>query len=203
LMNLGIKELRGKKKTRKNINSVFISEHWQFLLNLEINCLVNGSTKSSSHILTNSEEGSNSLGELDAELGEVFSCGGQVPSDDGDVLFDVHDDWRHVGTLVTYMFYTLPWHLEGGRPRENGWKWKYNMTAWEEGWRNAVGVPPCTWQREQDHRQRPGPEQATGYCWKSHWSTQRESLQSWTSHPINLLNCCSFWVGRSCPYSEG
>jgi hypothetical protein len=27
LMNLGIKELRGKKKTRKNINSVFISEH--------------------------------------------------------------------------------------------------------------------------------------------------------------------------------
>lgn len=51
------------------------------------------------------------LDELNAELGEVFAGGSQVVSDDWYVLFDVHDDRSDVGTLVTNMLHTLPWHL--------------------------------------------------------------------------------------------
>lgn len=32
------------------------------------------------------------LCELDAELCEVFACGGQIVSDDWHILFNVHDD---------------------------------------------------------------------------------------------------------------
>lgn len=32
------------------------------------------------------------LCELDAELCEVFACGGQIVSDDRHILFNVHDD---------------------------------------------------------------------------------------------------------------
>lgn len=53
------------------------------------------------------------LGELDAELGEVFARGRQIVSDDRHVLLDVHDDGRHVGTLVAHVLHTLPRHLQG------------------------------------------------------------------------------------------
>lgn len=58
-----------------------------------------------------------SLCERDAELGEVFARGGQIVPDDGHVLLDVHDDRRHVGTLVAHVLHALPRHL--GR-REEG-----------------------------------------------------------------------------------
>lgn len=51
------------------------------------------------------------LSEFNAELGEVFAGGGQVVSDDGHVLFDVHDYRGHVRALVTHMFHALPRHL--------------------------------------------------------------------------------------------
>lgn len=57
------------------------------------------------------------LCELDAELREVFPSGGQIVSDDRYVLFDVHDDGRHVRTLVAYVLHALPWHLRFGRKR--------------------------------------------------------------------------------------
>lgn len=56
------------------------------------------------------------LCELDAELCEVFPGGGQVVSDDGHVLLDVHDDGGHVGTLVAHVLHALPRHL---RERDN------------------------------------------------------------------------------------
>lgn len=51
------------------------------------------------------------LDELDAELGEVFAGSSQVVSDDGYILFDMHDDRSDIWALVTNMLHTLPWHL--------------------------------------------------------------------------------------------
>lgn len=51
------------------------------------------------------------LCELDAELREVFARGGQIVSDNGNVLLNVHDDRCHIRTLVAHMFHTLPRHL--------------------------------------------------------------------------------------------
>lgn len=51
------------------------------------------------------------LDELDAKLSEVFAGGSQVVSDDWYILFNMHDDRSDIGTLVTNMFHTLPWHL--------------------------------------------------------------------------------------------
>lgn len=51
------------------------------------------------------------LGELNAELGEVFSGGSQIVSNDGHILFDVHDHRGHIRALVSHMFHTLPRHL--------------------------------------------------------------------------------------------
>lgn len=53
------------------------------------------------------------LGELDAELREVFPRGRQIVSDDRHVLLYVHDDGCHVGTLVANMLHALPRHLQG------------------------------------------------------------------------------------------
>lgn len=55
------------------------------------------------------------LGELDAELREVFPRGRQVVSDDRHILLYVHDDGRHVGTLVAHVLHALPGHLQGKR----------------------------------------------------------------------------------------
>lgn len=58
------------------------------------------------------------LGELDAELREVFPGGRQIVPDDRHVLLDVHDDGGHVGTLVADVLHALPRHLqEGGGSR--------------------------------------------------------------------------------------
>ena len=60
----------------------------------------------------------NLLCKFNAELREVFPRGGQVVTDDGDVLFNVKDDRGDVGALVTNVLHILPLHLkmeQGGR----------------------------------------------------------------------------------------
>lgn len=52
------------------------------------------------------------LCKFNAELSEVFSCGSQVVTDDGDILLNVKNDGGDVGTLVTNMLHVLPLHLE-------------------------------------------------------------------------------------------
>lgn len=52
------------------------------------------------------------LSELDAELCEIFACGGEIVSDNWHILFNVHYNGCHIRTLVTNMLHTLPRHLE-------------------------------------------------------------------------------------------
>lgn len=62
------------------------------------------------------------LGELDAELREVFPRGRQIVPDGRHVLLDVHDDGRHVRTLVADVLHALPRHLQGeAGQREERW----------------------------------------------------------------------------------
>lgn len=58
------------------------------------------------------------LCELDAELCEIFPCGGEIVPDDWHILFNVHYNGCHVRTLVTNVLHTLPRHLKGGGGRE-------------------------------------------------------------------------------------
>lgn len=52
------------------------------------------------------------LCKFNAELREVFPRGGQVVTDDGDVLLNVKDDRGDVGALVTNVLHVLPLHLQ-------------------------------------------------------------------------------------------
>jgi hypothetical protein len=54
----------------------------------------------------------NLLCKFNAELSEVFPCGSQVVTNDGDILFNVKNDRGHIGTLVTNMLHILPLHLK-------------------------------------------------------------------------------------------
>lgn len=56
----------------------------------------------------------NLLGKFYTELSEIFSCGGQIVADDGDVLFDVENHRGDIRTLVTNVFHVLPLHLHRG-----------------------------------------------------------------------------------------
>ena len=70
----------------------------------------------------------NLLCKFNAELSEVFPCGSQVVTDDGDILLNVKNDRGDVGALVTDVLHILPLHLktETGQdkaldgPREDG-----------------------------------------------------------------------------------
>lgn len=53
-----------------------------------------------------------SLCKFNAELSEVFPCGSQVVTDDGDVLLNVKNDGCDVGALVTNVLHILPLHLK-------------------------------------------------------------------------------------------
>lgn len=52
------------------------------------------------------------LCKLNAELSEVFPCGSQVVTDDGDVLLNVKNDRGDIGALVTNVLHVLPLHLQ-------------------------------------------------------------------------------------------
>ena len=54
------------------------------------------------------------VGESDAELCEVFSGGGQVVSKVGHGIFQVHDDLRDVGALVSHVVEVQPGYLGHG-----------------------------------------------------------------------------------------
>lgn len=86
-MNLGMNEL---KKER----NVSISGAFRYVLQIKMDaCVI--------------------LCKLYAELSEVFACGGQIVSDDGHILFNVHNNRSHIRTLVPNMLHTLPRHLRG------------------------------------------------------------------------------------------
>lgn len=90
LMNLGMKELRIERND-KYINKQELSHRANNSVNVCL-CTV--------------------LCELDAELREIFACGGEIVSDDWHILFNVHYNGCHIRTLVTNMLHTLPRHLE-------------------------------------------------------------------------------------------
>jgi hypothetical protein len=52
------------------------------------------------------------LCKFNAELCEVFPCGSQVVTDDGDVLLNVKNNRSDIRALVTNMLHVLPRHLK-------------------------------------------------------------------------------------------
>ncbi len=95
------------------------------------------------------------LCELDAELCEVFACGGQIVSDDGNILLYVHDDRRHIRALVTHVLHTLPRHLReretdrgrGGPVLKNysiRLEWKFSSLSVMTGGKKNFTKPPVS-----------------------------------------------------------
>lgn len=52
------------------------------------------------------------LCKFNAELCEVFPCGSQVVTDDGDILLYVKNNRGDIRALVTNMLHVLPRHLK-------------------------------------------------------------------------------------------